>query len=81
MTENAPQRITALPMDTLDRTAARFRLQPNDYAVATELTMPRKDWEDLGMPSVLYLRLSAAPPPFPPDLDADPLGTETGGEL
>lgn len=59
---DTPARIIALPMDTLDRTAARFRIQPDDYKAATELTLARSEWEDLGMPSVVYARLSATPP-------------------
>jgi len=67
---DSPARIIALPMDTLDRTQARFRIQPDDYKAATELTLARSEWEDLGMPSVIYARLSATPPEFPPDAEA-----------
>jgi len=67
MTEHTP-RLLALPLDTLDRTAARYRVQPNDYQAATELTMPRALWEDLGSPSLLFATLSAEVPQLPVDI-------------
>lgn len=64
MTDHTP-RIIALPLDTLDRTTARYRLQDDDYAVATELTMSRADYEGLGRPTLLYATLSGEVPQLP----------------
>lgn len=64
MTEHA-SRIIALPLDTLDRTTARYRLQDDDYRVATEMTLSRSDYEELGRPTMLYATLSGEVPQLP----------------
>lgn len=71
-------KIMSLPIDTLDRTTVRFRLQEDDYMVANELTMGRSTWEALGSPSRLYLTLSGEVPQLAPDQMMDAIDPETG---
>lgn len=66
---NHTPRIIALPLDTLDRTTARYRLQDDDYRVATELMLSRADYEGLGRPTTLYATLSGEVPQLPVEID------------
>lgn len=69
----------SLPIDTLDRTTVRFRLQDALNAkAATELTMARSEWQELGSPSRLYLTLSSEPPQLTPEQMMDAIDPETG---